>query len=309
MGAVAKGAKPGRGTFSGNDSWISRGTRRGSMLSFILCHRKNQRHMQICAPRMLAAALLVSAAASGQTFAPTGSLTFEVASIKRSVPGAAELGIRPAPGGRRYIGNESLRSYLYVAYQVRPEQIIGGPGWVDSEIYDLNAEAETASSIQDLHIMLQNLLTERFRLRFHYDAKEVPAYVLSVDKNGPRNLTAHPNASGGDVILQRTVDQMVHEKWSAHCASMDFFVWRFSAWLDQPMVNQTALEGCFDFELTFTRELRGRQASQVVDGFPIDTSGPTIYQALQNQLGVKFESKKASVQRMVIDSAERPTEN
>jgi uncharacterized protein (TIGR03435 family) len=134
----------------------------------------------------VAAVLLATAAASAQTFAPTGSLTFEVASIKRSQVDAEERGIRPAPGGRRYIGNESLRSYLYVAYQVRPEQIAGGPGWLDSELYDLNAEAEKPSSIEDLHIMLQNLLSERFRLRFHYVAKEMQAYVLAVDQAGRR---------------------------------------------------------------------------------------------------------------------------
>ncbi len=257
----------------------------------------------------VAAVLLAAAAASAQTFAPTGSPTFEVASIKRSQVDAEERGIRPAPGGRRYIGNESLRSYLYVAYQVRPEQIAGGPGWLDSELYDLNAEAEKPSSIEDLHIMLQNLLSERFRLRFHYVAKEMQAYVLAVDQGGAKNLKVRPGASGGDVNLQRTVDQVVHEKWSAQCASMDFFVWRFSAWLDQPMVNQTGLKGCFDFELAFTRELRGAQAGQVVDGLPIDTSGPTIYQAFERQLGLKFESKKAPVETMVIDYAERPGEN
>ncbi len=202
------------------------------------------------------------------------------------------------------MGVQTLRSYLYVAYQVRPEQIVGGPGWVDSELYDLNAEAEKPSSIEDLHVMLQNLLTERFKLRYHYDAKEMQAYVLTADKNGPKNLKAHPNPTGGDVSLQRTVDQVVHEKWSAHCASMDFFVWRFSGWLELPMVNQTGLNGCFDFELTFTREPRaGTPLREVPEG--TDTSGPTIYQAMLGQLGLRFESKKAPVQTMVIDHAER----
>jgi uncharacterized protein (TIGR03435 family) len=262
--------------------------------------------MRIRSTRIFAAALIAAAIAAGQAFAPTGRLTFDVASLKRSQPGAAEAGVRPAPGGRRYVGNESLRSYLYVAYQVRPEQIVGGPKWADSELYDLNAQAEAPSSIEDLHIMLQNLLTERFKLRFHFEAKEMQAYVLTVDKNGPKNLKVHPNASGGDVILERTANQLVHERWNAHCASMDFFVWRFSAWLDQPMINRTDLKGCFDFELEFTREPTRVQADQLVDGVPIDTSGPTIYQALQNQLGLKFESRKAPVETMVIDSAERP---
>ena len=265
--------------------------------------------MRMRPTRMLAAALMAAAVAAAQAFAPTGSLTFDVASLKRSQPGAAEAGVRPAPGGRRYVGNVPLRTYLYVAYQVRPEQIVGGPRWADSELYDLNAQAEAPSSIEDLHVMLQNLLTERFKLRFHFEAKEMRAYVLTVDNNGPKNLKLRPSGSGGDVILERTAAQMVHETWTAHCASMDFFVWRFSAWLDQPMTNRTDLKGCFDFRLEFTRELPRVQDGQLIDGIPIDTSGPTIYQALQSQLGLKFESKKASVETMVIDYAERPAED
>jgi uncharacterized protein (TIGR03435 family) len=245
--------------------------------------------------------------AEAQKFAPTGPLTFEVASIKPSPANAMAGGVRPAPGGQRYVGVQTLRSYLYVAYQVRPEQIVGGPAWMDSELYDLNAKAEKPSNIEELHVMLQNLLTERFKLRFHFATKEMESYVLTVDKGGPRNLRARPESSGGDVALDRTVEQVVHEKWNAHCASMDFFVWRFSAWLEQPMVNQTALKGCFDFELTFTREPRaGTPLREVPDG--IDTSGPTIYQALLAQLGLRFESKKAPVETMVVDYAERATE-
>jgi uncharacterized protein (TIGR03435 family) len=258
------------------------------------------------------AALFAAVGAAGQAFAPTGSLTFEVASIKPSQPGGSEGGVRPAPGGQRYIGsNVVLRSYLYVAYQVKPEQIAGGPGWVDTEPYDLNAEAEKPSSIEDLHIMLQNLLTERFKLRFHYETKEMLAYVLTVDKNGPKNLKAHPGASGGDVLLDRATEQLGREKWSAHCASMNFFIWRLSPWFDRPFINQTSLKGCFDFELTFARELplsvcQGNVPSDLAS---IDTSGPTIFEALPKQLGLKLESKKAPVETLVIDHAERPGEN
>jgi uncharacterized protein (TIGR03435 family) len=133
------------------------------------------------------------------------------------------------------------------------------------------------------------------------------AYVLTLDKSGPKSLKTRSNAGGGDVALDRTVDGAVHEKWKAHCASMDFFVWRFSAWLEQPMVNQSGLTGCFDFELTFTREPRsGTPLQEVPQG--TDTSGPTIYQAFLGQLGLRFESKKAPVETMVIDYAERPME-
>ena len=251
--------------------------------------------------------LIIATSAVAQKFAPTGPLTFEAASIKPSPPNTAAAGVRPAPGGRRYIGIQTLRSYLYVAYQVRPEQIVGGPGWMDTELYELNAEAEKPSSIEALHVMLQNLLTGRFKLRFHFDTTQMQSYVLTVDKAGTKNLKPHPDVTGGSVTLDRTVDQVVHEKWSAHCASMDFFVWRFSAWLEQPMVNQTGLDGCFDFDLSFTRApWAGTPLRDVPEG--TDTSGPTIYQALLAQLGLRFESKKAPVETMVIDHAERAVE-
>jgi uncharacterized protein (TIGR03435 family) len=77
-------------------------------------------------------------------------------------------------------------------------------------------------------------------------------------------------------------EQLVHDKWNAHCASMKFFTWRLSAMFDQPIINQTGLDGCFDFELTFTRELpKGVQEGQLFNGAPVDTYGPSIYQAFK----------------------------
>jgi|SRR5579862_1342180 uncharacterized protein (TIGR03435 family) len=256
------------------------------------------------------AALLVGQKLAGQAFAPTGSLTFEVAAIRPSKPDAQGGGVRPA-GDRRYVGtNVTLRGYLYVAYQVKADQIAGGPAWVDTDLYDLNAEAEKPSSIEQLHIMLQNILSERFKLRFHHEVKEMSAYVLTVDKDGPKNLKPHPSPTGGDVILDQVTEQLLHDKWTAHCASINFFTWRLSGMFDRPIINQTNLDGCFDFELSFTRELpRGMQEGQLFNGAPIDTYGPTIYQALQKQLGLKLESKKAPVDILVIDHAEKPDEN
>jgi uncharacterized protein (TIGR03435 family) len=258
----------------------------------------------------LAIALTAAGLLAGQAFAPTGSLTFEVAAIRPSKPDTPGGGVRPA-GDRRYVGtNVSLRGYLYVAYQVKAEQIAGGPAWVDTESYDLNAEAEKPSSIEELHIMLQNILTERFKLRLHHEVKEMSAYVLAVDKDGPKNLKPHPGAAGGDVILDQATEQLLHDKWTAHCASMDFFTWRLSGMFDRPIINQTNLDGCFDFEIAFTRELpRGMQEGQLFNGAPIDTYGPTIYQALQKQLGLKLEARKAPVDTLVIDHAERASDN
>ena len=191
--------------------------------------------------------------ALAQSFAPRGSQVFEVASVKPTPPNMRGTGVRPAPGGKRYVGSGiPLRSYLYVAYQVRLEQIAGGPSWVDNELYDLNAEADRPTSIENLHIMLQNILTDRFKLQFHFEKKEMPAYTLTVDKNGPKNLAAHPNPSAGEVVLDQSFGPGLN-KWRAHCASMDFFTWRLSQTLPDPIINQTGLEGCYDFEFNFVR--------------------------------------------------------
>ena len=253
----------------------------------------------------LGAALAIPTLALAQSFAPRGSQVFEVGSVKPTPPNTKSTGVRPA-GGNRYIGSGiPLRSYLYVAYQVRPEQIVGGPSWMDKELYDLNAKADQPTSIETLHIMLQNILTDRFKLQFHFEKKDMRAYVLTVDKNGPKNLTAHPNPRAGDVALDQSLGPGLN-KWHAHCASMDFFAWRLSQTVPDPIINQTGLESCFDFDLNFVREQF--PGSPVVP--PLEAVvGPSIYDALKNQLGLKLESKKAPVEVMVIDHAERPTEN
>jgi uncharacterized protein (TIGR03435 family) len=257
-----------------------------------------------------AVALFAMGVAFGQAFAPRGDLKFEVATIKPAPPQAPDGGVRPAPGGRRYVGTGlPLRSYLYVAYQVKEEQIAGGPAWVDKERWDLNAEAEKPAGIEDLHIMLQNILTEKFKLQFHFEKRPTQAYVLTVDKGGPTNLTVRERTPGSDFILDMASEQPFHQKWNAHCVSLNFFTWRLSGWQDRPIINQTGLDGCFDFEFNFTQNLpAGMQDGQLVNGVPVDGSAPNVYQALQNQLGLRMEARRAPVETMVIDHAERPAE-
>src|SRR5207248_5001548 len=130
--------------------------------------------------------------------ATPSSLKFEVASLKASQPGGRGGGIRPAPGGERYQAtNIPLRLMIMVAYRIKADQVAGGPGWIDTDLYDMNAKAERPSSVEELHVMLQNLLAERFKLQFHRETKELPVYALSVDKNGPK-LTPHEAQNAGE---------------------------------------------------------------------------------------------------------------
>jgi uncharacterized protein (TIGR03435 family) len=113
-----------------------------------------------------------------------------VATLKPSQPGGAFGDIRPAPGGRRYAGtNVPLRQLIIVAYRIRADQISGGPGWMETDRFDMNAEAELPSSIEELHVMLRSLIKERFRLQMHSETKERPVYVLS-GQDGSEDETA-----------------------------------------------------------------------------------------------------------------------
>jgi len=242
--------------------------------------------------------------------APPTSLTFEVATLKPSAAGGRGGGIRPAPGGERYLAtNVSLRLLMTIAYGVKADQVVGGPGWMDTDLYDMNAKAERASNIEELHVMLQNLLADRFKLKCHREAKELPIYALEVDANGHK-LHPHEAQSAGDPWIDQAVEKFFHVKMNARFVSMEYFAWRLSQMLDRPVVDQTKLKGGYDFELTFTRDRPpGLPEGGLINGEPVDTSGPTIFEAVRQQLGLKLERQKGPVQTIVIDRVEKPVEN
>ncbi len=134
------------------------------------------------------AAFAAMGLANGQTpAANTTPRKFEVASIKPSQSGSGPFGIRPAPGGERYLASHvTLKLLITVAYRIKADQVAGGPAWIDSDLYDMNAKAERPSSIEELHAMLQDLLADRFKLRFHRETKELPIYALTVDQGGAK---------------------------------------------------------------------------------------------------------------------------
>ena len=115
----------------------------------------------------LALFLTAAAIAPGQT--PSPDLKFDVASLKPAQPDPQFGGIRPAPGGQEYDGNAvSVRMMLMVAYRLKTDQIVGGPAWMDTELFDMHAKAEKPSTPEELHIMLINLLAERFQMKTHF---------------------------------------------------------------------------------------------------------------------------------------------
>ncbi len=239
------------------------------------------------------------------------NIKFEVATVKPTASGqpAGPCGIRPQPGGQTYsVECMPLKTVLTVIFRLKPDQITGGPGWMESDRFDIRGKAEKPSSNDELHTMMENLLVERFHLKFHYEKKEMPIYALTVDKGGAK-MTAHPTGNAGEAWIDQSQTQFLHMKLAATFCPMEYLAWRLGQFLDRSVVDMTGLKGGYDFNLEFTRELPPNipEGAQF-NGAPIDTSGATIYEAVQKQLGLKLDRQKGPVPIMTIDHAEKPVD-
>jgi uncharacterized protein (TIGR03435 family) len=253
----------------------------------------------------------MGALANGQpVMQDPGNLKFEVATIKPSAPGGRGGQARPDPGGLRYRGtNISLKVYIAACYRIRTDQVSGAPDWTDTQPYDILAEASKQSTVAEMYLMLRNLLTERCHMKFHIESKEMPIYALTADAGGPK-LTRHDAGNGGEVWIEQGSEAPFHAKWTATSASMDIFAGRLARVLDRPVVDQTRLSGDYDFTLKYTMELPPNFPPDAkINGEPIDTSGPTVFQAVRQQLGLKLDARKGPAPLMVIDHIEKPDAN
>lgn len=237
-------------------------------------------------------------------------LRFEVASLKPSSGQRPGYGIRPAPGGQRYEAwNCPIKVMIEAAYRVKPEQIVGGPPWLESDRYDMEAKAEKPSSADELHVMLINMLADRLQLKFHREQKDMRRYVLSVYKGGPK-LTPRLGANAADLFIDQTAEKFLHIKLKATAAPMDYLAFRLSLLMDLPVVDLTGLKGGYDFSLEYTQDLLpGIPEGTKINGEELDRSGPTIFEAVKQQLGLELTAQKGPVEVVVIDHVERPTGN
>ena len=255
---------------------------------------------------------LMGALAGAQEPPADPNLKFEVATLKPSPAGqerTGPCGIRPQPGGQSYSADcMSLKGFLNVIYRIKPDQVTGGPAWADNDRFEMRGKAEKPSSADELHVMLKNLLIERFKLQYHFEKKELPIYALTVDKGGAK-LTPHEAKNAGDSWIDQTQAQFLHMKMVATFCPLDYFAFRLGQMMDRPVVDMTGLKGGYDFTLEFTRELPPNiPETAQINGSPIDTSGLTVYEALQKQLGLKLERQKGPAPILVIDHAEKPVD-
>ena len=228
--------------------------------------------------------------AFGQDHAP---LRFEVASVKPSNPAHDQSisGVE-TKRGRLTATNVTLKRCILGAYGIRPHQIIGGPDWLDADTFDIVAKAEEPVGDEVLSKMMQTLLADRFKLAFHRETRTMQAFVLEASRNAPKI----EKAEGGEwkaVSRRGGLD--------AENTSMNQFAELLSRQMDLPVVNLTGIEGVFNLKLKWTPE--GAAAAQQVD------APPTIFTAIQEQLGLRLRSQKTPIEVLIIDHAEKPGEN
>ena len=222
---------------------------------------------------------------------------FEVASIKsfQGLPLNVSMNIS---GPRVTISEYGLPGLLMTAYQVEPWQISGGPAWLDTDRFNIVANAPGAGSptAQQVRLMLRTFLADRFQLKVHREMREGPVFALVLDKRGPKLKRSTSADSSFTLGGGRTV-QMTFQKSTTGFLALQL---SNSGGLGREVVDKTGLTGDYDFKLEWAAG---------ADGNPPDSNEPGLFTALQEQLGLKLEPRKAPLEMLVIDHAEKPSPN
>lgn len=276
-----------------------------------------------------AAAIVSCGIVLGQTRTPA----FEVVSLKPST--GALIGAPNSDGGpgtrypERFATNATLRGLIFRAFGlVDIEEQISGPKWIDTDKFAIDARMPAGTTVEEFHTMLQNLLAERFKLEVHHETKVLRVYELGVAKNGPKlkesaaasgvGPVTYPdglkNDANGFPVLPpdrpgfiSSFGPGLQSHWTARQQSMP----QLARMLRQPnavmdlVIDKTGLTGRYDFTLEYTMQPRAGAAVE-----RDDTPGSNLFEALEQQLGLKLAETKAPFDVVVIDRAERtPTEN
>jgi len=242
----------------------------------------------------LALALFVPFVALAQTAHPA----FEVASVKTNPDGPGHSGTH-RNGHNLRMQNSTLRTLIAFAYSVTPPQVIG-PEWLDAAGYDIDATGAPGTEDQ-VPQMLQVLLADRFKLGLHREMRELSVFALVIVKGGIKMQKA---AEGG---ARGTISSSSRGDMKAQGVTMAKFANLLAApgfGLDHPVLDQTSLTDVYDFTLRWTPETTGEPRREEAN------APPPLFAAMQEQLGLKLEPRKAPVEVLMVDHAERvPTEN
>ena len=246
---------------------------------------------------------------------PSKPLTFDVISVKRNLRDAQEASIGINRDGFTATGIQ-LHDLLKFAFQLQEDQeLLAEPKWTTSDRWDIEGRvaAEDIDTLAKLNFherlgMFQAILTERFGLKVHHETRELPVYQLVVAKGGPKMTLSKPRVEDSSVVPgDPGVLNSSRGRETGRGTLMEFLAEDLSDALGRRVVDHTRLTGRYDFDLTWTPDdsaaaMAGNAASGAAPG-------PSIFTAVQEQLGLKLEPVKAPVDVVVIDHVEKPGEN
>jgi uncharacterized protein (TIGR03435 family) len=229
--------------------------------------------------------------------------SFEVASIRLHNGRVQSVSSRFV--GDRFIGEAlSADNLISFAYDLKSYQVFGAPRWADSknldcDRYDVNGKAEGGVTLNrdQARVMLQNLLADRFQLKFHREMREMPIYALVVARSGHKLKESSPDAQS----MGRMRSAGKGAELSVTKGTMAQLALQFSGGngVDRPVIDRTELSGNYDYTLTWAPGLAPGADTDAVD----------VYTAFQEQLGLRLEPSRAAIEVLVIDHLEKPSEN
>jgi uncharacterized protein (TIGR03435 family) len=284
-------------------------------------------------------ALLIAPVLSAQQAPDPSPPSFEAASVKPNKSGDPGQFIRRQPGGRVSVTNMPVRQLIVFAYQLQPAQVIGGPNWMASDRFDVVAKMEgdpapvmPGSGPDPIQLAMRTLLADRFKLAAHKETRDLDVYALVMAKPGgkpgpslkpstqdcsPQALQGRrgspppglPGPPGPDVPFLCGM-RGTPGRLQLGGFPLSQLANGLQGLAGRMIIDRTGLSGNWDAELTFMPEGRGLPPGAPPPGVelpPIDPNAPTLFTALQEQLGLKLESTKAPVEVLVIDSVQQPT--
>ncbi|HEV2322349.1 MAG TPA: TIGR03435 family protein [Terracidiphilus sp.] len=264
--------------------------------------------------------------------------TFEVASIRPNHSGSdssrlGAAGLGGVPKDRFIVTNTTIKMLICWAFAgkglpIPSDQVSGGPGWINSDRYDIDAKLDSTEvaaleqlpppdRILQIRLMLQSLLADRFRLVVNHTTLSRPVYALVVAKGGPKLQATVPGSPSpikeeGHPMQARFFPGDI----TGHGIPISFLARSLSQMggLGRPVLDETGLKGKYDVDLKWTADLNSpgpvpRPSPSAETAAPPDTSGPSIFTALQEQLGLKLEPAKGPVEALEIVHVEKPSAN
>jgi uncharacterized protein (TIGR03435 family) len=271
-----------------------------------------------------------SAASNAAATVATGDINvppFDVVAVKPNNSDSRGMRIMFKPDGYSAT-NVSPKTLIQTAYGIREDLISGAPGWTDSARYDFEAKVAGADvdalkklTPEQRRSMLQPALADRFKLKAHTETKQLPVFELVLAKNGSKLKEATPGDSyangikGPDGVPRGGMMRMGRGELTGQGLPISSLVSMLSQELHQTVIDKTRLTGKYDFELAWTPDqgsdpmFKGPEGAQPRTDSAPDASGPSIFTAIQEQLGLRLQSSKGPVETLVVDHIEMPSEN